>query len=58
MKPEHYKLLLINILVFILLMVMVYRHAELSMILETGIGFYSMELGFLMGKGHRNDKNK
>lgn len=53
MKPKHYKLLLVNILVFVLLMVMIFKHAELDLILETGIGFYSMELGFLLGKGDK-----
>lgn len=54
MNARYLKLLLVNVLVFVLLMVMIFNHAELDIILETGIGFYSMELGFLLGKG-KND---
>lgn len=58
MQARYIKLLLVNILVFVLLMVMIFVHEELDLILETGIGFYSMELGFLLGKGDKKNERK
>lgn len=51
------KLLLINILVFVIIVILMF-HSQIDQnnLLEVGIGFYSMELGFLMGKNKKEDK--
>ncbi len=52
------KLILVNVLVFIILVISFFLVEDTDNVLEVGIGFYSMEVGILLGQKMYKGKEK